>query len=83
LTSSMSTTSSTPTGPVVVRIAGAYTYVDCHTDSIAARALDWMGAQGSMMTVEYCASVCAGFAYMAVEYGGECGSSTALFSVIA
>jgi hypothetical protein len=64
-------------------MAGAYTYVDCHTDSVAARALNGMGAQGSMMTVEYCASVCAGFNYMAVEYGGECGSSTALFSVIA
>jgi hypothetical protein len=62
----------------VVRMAGAYTYVGCHTDSVVARALTGMDAQGSMMTVEYCASVCAGFTYMAVEYGGECGSSTAL-----
>jgi hypothetical protein len=71
-----STASSSPIGPVVVKMAGAYTYVDCHTDSVAARALTGMGAQGSMMTVEYCASVCAGFTYMAVEYGGECRSST-------
>ena len=59
--------SSTPSGPVVVQKAGAYSYVDCHTDSVAVRALTGTGAQGSMMTVEYCASVCAGSNYMAVE----------------
>jgi hypothetical protein len=73
-----STATSTSTGPVVVRTAGAYTYVDCHTDSVTARALTGTDAQGSMMTVEYCASVCAGSTYMAVEYGGECEPLKAL-----
>jgi hypothetical protein len=58
-----STTASTPTGPVVVGTAGAYTYVRCYANSTAARALTGTGAQGSMMTVEYCASVCAGLTY--------------------
>lgn len=57
--------------------ATVYTYVDCHTDSVAARALNGMGAQGSMMTVDYFARVCAGFTYIAPEYGGEYGSSKA------
>jgi hypothetical protein len=38
------------------------------------------------MTVEYCASVCAEFTYVAVEYGGECeplkGSSHKLTDVL-
>jgi hypothetical protein len=74
----LSTMSPTASGPMVLKTAGAYTYVDCHTDSVVARALTGAGAQGSMMTIEYCASICAGFTYMAAEYGGECKSSVAL-----
>src|ERR1700722_8283405 len=62
-TSSMlmsSTAASTSTGPVIVRTAGGYAYVDCHTDSVAAKALTGAGAQGSMMTVKYCARLCGG-----------------------
>ncbi len=71
-TSTTSSSTSMASEPVAVQTAGAYIYADCHTNNVAVRALTAKSAAGSMMTIEYCASVCAGYTYMAAEYADEC-----------
>jgi hypothetical protein len=68
-------TSATPTqtAPAIKAKIGAYSYYGCQTEGTNIRALT--GAvyyNYAAMTLEMCATDCAGFTYWGVEYGGEC-----------
>lgn len=80
MSASSTIVSSATTSPTALQVAGLYTYLDCHTDSVGARALTGNTVSGSMMTIEYCASVCSGFTYMATEYSTECYCGNSLLS---
>ncbi|KAK8080397.1 fungistatic metabolite [Apiospora hydei] len=73
----------TPTGPSVVQRAGTFAYSRCVTEASGMRALSDKAYFDDKLTVEMCASVCAGFSMMGVEYGRECycGASTNAGSV--
>lgn len=81
--STVSTTSSSvsPTATLSHKpTVGGYTFQGCYTEGNGVRALsggafyDYAG-----MTLEKCASNCAGFSYFGVEYGGECKYSSPIF----
>lgn len=65
-------TPANPNGFVNPPMAGRFTYVDCHTDSVTQRTLSGAASTDGTMTVELCASNCAAFAFFGVEYGQEC-----------
>ena len=65
---------STPTGgPLTVQSADPYIYYGCYVDNVNARALaaSLNPESGAGNTVEICATACAGYQYMGVEYGTE------------
>ncbi|KAL2075302.1 hypothetical protein VTL71DRAFT_245 [Oculimacula yallundae] len=71
-TRSTTAPTSTPTLAIKPRV-GNYVRQGCYTEGTGVRALS--GAQFNdyvSMTLELCASNCAGTAYFGVEYGGEC-----------
>ncbi|KAH8801571.1 heme peroxidase [Xylogone sp. PMI_703] len=79
-----SSASVTPTGPATKPTVGAYTYQGCYTEGDGVRALS--GASFfdyDNMTLEKCATNCAGYTYFGVEYSGECycGNTLATSSV--
>ncbi|KAG9236578.1 heme peroxidase [Amylocarpus encephaloides] len=87
-TSTSSTSSSTSATPTLGHkpIVGSYTFQGCYTEGTGMRALT--GAvfyDYPAMTLEMCATNCAGFTYWGVEYGGECfcGNSLAPSSTLA
>ncbi|KAK7956344.1 uncharacterized protein PG986_005566 [Apiospora aurea] len=82
-TASPTSAGPTPTGPSVVQRAGTFTYSRCVTEASGMRALSGKAYFDDKLTVEMCASVCAGFSMMGVEYGRECycGASTNAGSV--
>ncbi|KAK8172020.1 WSC domain-containing protein [Phyllosticta citrichinensis] len=59
----------TPSSP---KTAGNFGLVGCYSDSPANRGLTGKSTSVSSMTVENCASFCAGYMYFGVEYGQEC-----------
>ena len=69
--SSPSSTSSTP-NPSGVLSVGNYSYVGCYTEATNMRALTGNAYYNNALTVEMCASVCAGFSWFGVEYSREC-----------
>ncbi|KAK8010828.1 wsc domain-containing protein [Apiospora arundinis] len=73
----------TPTGPSVVQRAGNFAYSRCVTEANGMRALTGKAYADDKLTVDMCASICAGFPMMGVEYGRECycGTSTNVGSV--
>jgi WSC domain len=63
----------TQTAPAIKAKIGSYSYYGCQTEGTNIRALT--GAvyySYTAMTLEMCATDCAGFTYWGVEYGGEC-----------
>lgn len=65
---------STPTGgPITVQSAGSYVYYGCYADNTNGRALTGLTVpeSGAGNTIEACATACAGYKYMGVEYGAE------------
>lgn len=64
--------SSTPSGPVVVSTAGSFVYQGCYTEGTNIRALTATSITSANMSVESCATFCAGYSYMGVEYSSEC-----------
>lgn len=72
-TSASSTSSSAaPTLGIKQRI-GAYKFQGCYTEGYNIRALDGAAfVNYTTMTLDICASNCAGFSYWGVEYYGEC-----------
>ncbi|KAL5318593.1 hypothetical protein ACEPPN_013656 [Leptodophora sp. 'Broadleaf-Isolate-01'] len=73
--SRVSSTAATASSTVLAikPVVGAYGFQGCYTEGVGVRALsgatyvDYVG-----MTLEICASKCAGTTYFGVEYGGEC-----------
>ena len=61
-------------GPSVVPAADGFTYIGCYTEGTNGRALSGLAnpAGGSTLTVSLCAAACKGFAFMGLEYSGEC-----------
>jgi hypothetical protein len=72
LTSSSILSSTSNINPAGVPIVGAYVYLDCQTDLVADRTLTGRYTASSSMTVESCASFCAGYTFFGVEYSQEC-----------
>ncbi|KAH6680685.1 WSC domain-containing protein [Halenospora varia] len=76
LTTSTSTSTSstpTPTAPVPKPTIGPFTYLGCRTEGTSSRALTGAASYDyNGMTLEICASLCSGWKYFGVEYGGEC-----------
>ncbi|MCJ1408115.1 hypothetical protein MMC19_002188, partial [Ptychographa xylographoides] len=71
------TLSSAPTatgGPIVEMTAGPYNYVGCYIDNTNGRALSALQnpESGALNTPDKCATACAGYLYMGVEYGTQC-----------
>lgn len=64
--------SSTPSGPVVVSTAGTFVYQGCYIEGTNTRALVAIAITSANMSVESCATFCAGYSYMGVEYSSEC-----------
>ncbi|KAL8370699.1 hypothetical protein RB595_000861 [Gaeumannomyces hyphopodioides] len=77
--------SATPTAPSQPANIGAYTWYGCQTEATGARALGALTRADDLMTLEMCASVCAGYTYFGVEYARECycGNSFAAGSLAA
>ncbi|KAK8127746.1 hypothetical protein PG984_008854 [Apiospora sp. TS-2023a] len=65
-----------PAGPSVVQQAGTFAYSRCVTEATNGRALSGLSYYNDTLTVEMCASVCAGYPMMGVEYGRECYCGT-------
>jgi iron transport multicopper oxidase len=70
--STTSSTSSTATGPIVVPTVGPYSFVGCYTEATTGRALNGKAYYNDSLTIEMCASVCAGFTWFGTEYAREC-----------
>ncbi|KAL2179114.1 uncharacterized protein P884DRAFT_239711 [Thermothelomyces heterothallicus CBS 202.75] len=64
----------TPTGTLAVKpTVGDYTFVGCQTEAATGRALSGKEVYADdSMTLEKCATYCAGFTYFGAEYGREC-----------
>lgn len=71
ITATSLTATSVPSGPAVVGSVGDYTYIECRSDVPGGRTLTGKTSATGLMTVELCATTCAGFLYMGVEYGRE------------
>ncbi|ORY71629.1 copper radical oxidase [Pseudomassariella vexata] len=66
------TATATPTATLAPKpTVSPYTRVGCY-DEVSGRALTGAGYADDAMTLEMCASRCAGFTYFAAEYGREC-----------
>lgn len=64
----------TPTGSLAVKpTVGDYTFVGCQTEATGSRALSGKDVYADdAMTLELCATYCAGYTYFGTEYGREC-----------
>ncbi|KAK4467137.1 heme peroxidase [Cladorrhinum samala] len=84
-TASGTATSKTSTGvpsPTAKATVGGYVFVNCRTEGAGVRALGGPAFADDNMTLELCASNCAGWDHWGVEYGRECycGNSVAASS---
>ncbi|KAK4162775.1 putative fungistatic metabolite [Cladorrhinum sp. PSN259] len=78
-----STASSTSTGipsPTAKSPIGGYVFVNCRTEGTGVRALGGAAFADDNMTLELCASNCAGWDQWGVEYGRECYCGNAVHS---
>lgn len=57
-----------------------WTYYGCQTEATNARALSSKSTAYDTMTLESCASDCAGYTYFGTEYGRECDCTSSLSS---
>ncbi|KAI9776670.1 MAG: hypothetical protein M1835_005454, partial [Candelina submexicana] len=62
----------TPHGPAIVQTIGAYTFQGCYSEATNTRALSDKYLGSATMTLDLCATTCAGYTYFGVEYGQEC-----------
>ncbi|KAK3378034.1 WSC domain-containing protein [Podospora didyma] len=73
LSSTSVTSSAAPTGtPSNSAKVGQYSFLECHTDTVAARALNDKNTQSETMSAETCAEFCSGYTYFGLEYSQEC-----------
>ncbi|KAF2492456.1 WSC-domain-containing protein [Lophium mytilinum] len=70
--SSASSTSPSASATPIPPSIGLYDYSDCRSDNITIRTLTGLKWVNGAMTIELCASACAGFNYFGVEYSDEC-----------
>lgn len=59
------------TKPVSPTQVGSYSLLGCYSEATSGRALSAKSTSKTDMTVENCASFCAGYTYFGVEYGSE------------
>lgn len=80
-----STSLPTPTGPINIQSAGNFNYTGCYTEATTGRALTGSTFANDGMTVEKCATFCAAYTYMGIEYARECycGNTIATGAVLA
>ncbi|KAL9066081.1 MAG: hypothetical protein Q9161_007806 [Pseudevernia consocians] len=57
--------------PTAVMTSGTFNYLGCELDSSTSRTLSSLSWAGTGLTVERCASYCATYQYMGVEFGSE------------
>lgn len=79
VTASSSSTSAVATLAHKATVAG-YELVSCWTEGTGVRALSASTYSDDSMTLESCASFCAGYRYFGAEYGRECESTRNLVS---
>ncbi|WYZ34618.1 hypothetical protein EsH8_I_000894 [Colletotrichum jinshuiense] len=84
-TSTAASASAVPTGPSQPATVGAWKLYGCQTEATNARALNAKTTASDDMTLEKCATFCAGYTYFGVEYSRECycGNSFGAGSVAA
>jgi hypothetical protein len=58
--------------PSNIPTVGNYNYSSCRTEASAGRALAGRATASDTMTIETCATFCAGFTYFGTEFGREC-----------
>jgi len=59
-----------------------WTYYGCQTEATSSRALASKATAYDTMTLESCASDCAGYTYFGAEYGRECGQPLEYYLLI-
>ncbi|KAI1154349.1 hypothetical protein F4825DRAFT_193510 [Nemania diffusa] len=64
--------SSTTAGPSQPLTVGSYSWYGCQTEGTGVRALTGKSLVEDDMSLELCATFCAGFTYFGTEYGAEC-----------
>lgn len=71
---SLSTAIPTPTGPATVTKLGGYSYLGCYSEGTNVRAINDLAnpIAADSVSIESCASACAGYKYFGVEYSQEC-----------
>ena len=72
LVSSSSSTSPTPTGPVVSEGNANFTYYSCVSEPSDGRLLGDQKLNAGNMTIELCLKTCYDYKWAGVEYGQEC-----------
>ena len=82
-TTSTSTSASATATLGIKPIIGAYSFQGCYTEGTGVRALSGASFYDyTAMTLEKCSTLCSGFTYWGVEYGGECLLSLATISIL-
>ncbi|KAL9602500.1 MAG: hypothetical protein Q9219_001794 [cf. Caloplaca sp. 3 TL-2023] len=73
-TASSTATPTAPAGPAIKNTVGTWSYNGCYTEGTNGRALGGLQnpVAGATLTLEKCASACAGYTYFGTEYSGEC-----------
>lgn len=72
-TSTSNPANNTPTGPTQpATVNGAWTWYGCQTEATNMRALNAATFAADSMTLEACATYCAGYTYFGTEYAREC-----------
>lgn len=71
-TTAPGTTPTSTLGPANKATVGSYSYYGCQTEATTGRALSGAAYAYDAMTLESCATNCAGFSMFGVEYGREC-----------
>ena len=68
------TTNPTPTGPQTIGDFSNWQYMGCYSEATNGRALSDLQnpISGKAVTIEACATACAGYDYFGTEYSGEC-----------
>lgn len=83
--SSTSTSSSAAPSGTLTRVptVSSFSYAGCWTEGTGSRALTGKGTAAGDMTLETCATFCAGYKYFATEYSAECYCGNTLHSTSA
>lgn len=68
VTSSTSSPTPSPTGPIIVPGDANFTYVGCYVEPSGSRALSTLVLDQPQMTVEICLSACSQYTFVGLEY---------------